>query len=104
MEMDDRQRRAWDAWEARGADGQARESPEADNETPPIQRWNRNIRTLAVCALVASMSANAFTLAIPANHGILTRALGVLAVVFILVAGICVVTTMVLSTWFTEKD
>ena len=104
MEMDDRQRRAWESWEARGVADRAAESREPESETSPVQRWNRNIRTLAVCALVASMSANAFTLAIPANHGILTRALGVLAVVFILVAGICVVTTMVLSTWFTEKD
>ncbi|RQO46065.1 hypothetical protein DBV08_18115 [Rhodococcus sp. KBW08] len=62
--------------EARGANEQVAESHETDNETPPIQRWNRNIRTFTVHALVASMSANTFTLAVPAYHGILTRVLG----------------------------
>lgn len=104
MEMDDRQRHAWESWESRGVADSAAESREPESETSPVQRWNRNIRTFAVCALVASVSSNAFTLAIPANHGILTRILGILAVTFVLVSGICVVTTMVLSTWFVDKD
>ncbi len=63
-----------------------------------------SLETFAVCAIVASMSANAFTLAILANHGTLTRAMGILAVTFILIAGICVVMALVISTWFGDKN